>query len=54
MLNGQMQVKQRQDEKIQQAVDALKKGGVIAYPTESVFGLGCDPRNEDALKRLLQ
>jgi L-threonylcarbamoyladenylate synthase len=23
----------------------LKRGGVIAYPTESCYGLGCDPRN---------
>ena len=52
--DGRMQVKQRQDEQIQQSVDALKKGGLIAYPTEAVFGLGCDPRNEAALKRLLQ
>lgn len=38
----------------EEAVAVLKAGGLIAYPTESVFGLGCDPRNEAALKRLLQ
>lgn len=43
-----------QDEQIQRAVKALKTGGIIAYPTEAVFGLGCDPRNEVALKHLLQ
>jgi L-threonylcarbamoyladenylate synthase len=32
----------------------LKRGGVVAYPTESCYGLGCDPRNAVALKRLLQ
>jgi L-threonylcarbamoyladenylate synthase len=32
----------------------LKQGGVIAYPTESCFGLGCDPRNVRALKRLIR
>lgn len=32
----------------------LKRGGVIAYPTESCYGLGCDPRNERALKRLVR
>jgi L-threonylcarbamoyladenylate synthase len=32
----------------------LKQGGVIAYPTESCFGLGCDPLNVRALKRLLE
>ncbi len=36
------------------ARDYLMQGGIIAYPTESVFGLGCDPDNEDALDRLLQ
>jgi L-threonylcarbamoyladenylate synthase len=38
---------------IQQAVKVLKQGGVIAYPTEAVFGLGCDPCNEKAVKRIL-
>lgn len=32
----------------------LKRGGLIAYPTESCFGLGCDPMNRDAVKRLLR
>jgi len=35
------------------AVRALKGGGVIAYPTEAVYGLGCDPRNTAALRQLL-
>lgn len=34
-------------------VSSLKNGGVIAYPTEGVWGLGCDPSNEAAIKRLL-
>ena len=36
------------------AVTSLEAGGIIAYPTEAVFGLGCDPRNTAALERLLQ
>jgi L-threonylcarbamoyladenylate synthase len=32
----------------------LKHGGVIAYPTESCFGLGCDPGNRRAVRRILQ
>jgi len=36
------------------AVEALRRGGVIAYPTEAVWGLGCDPGNEAAVMRLLQ
>ena len=39
---------------IESAVAALKQGGIIAYPTEAVFGLGCDPDNESALERLLE
>ncbi len=32
----------------------LKQGGVIAYPTESCYGLGCDPRNRRAVVKLLR
>ena len=38
---------------IARAADALLGGGVIAYPTEGVFGLGCMPDDVDALLRLL-
>lgn len=31
----------------------LRNGGLIAYPTEGVWGLGCDPRDEAAVHRLL-
>jgi len=31
----------------------LKSGGIIAYPTEAVFGLGCDPMDEKATRKLL-
>ncbi|QJD69082.1 tRNA threonylcarbamoyladenosine biosynthesis protein RimN [Xanthomonas campestris pv. badrii] len=36
------------------AVAALRQGGVIAYPTEAVWGLGCDPAREAAVLRLLE
>lgn len=39
---------------INQAVRALHAEGVIAYPTEAVWGVGCDPFSESAFKRLLQ
>ncbi len=32
----------------------LARGGLIAYPTESCYGLGCDPRNRKAVLRLLK
>lgn len=31
----------------------IRQGGLIAYPTEAVFGLGCDPSNAEAVSRLL-
>jgi tRNA threonylcarbamoyl adenosine modification protein (Sua5/YciO/YrdC/YwlC family) len=38
--------------KIRRAVDALSAGGVIAYPTDTVYGLGCDLTNKHAIERL--
>lgn len=38
---------------IQQAVSAIRAGSVIAYPTEAVWGLGCDPQNRAAVEKLL-
>ena len=35
------------------AARVLQRGGVITYPTEAVWGLGCDPRDEAAVLRLL-
>lgn len=32
----------------------LRRGGLIAYPTESCYGLGCDPKNRSAVQRLLK
>lgn len=40
--------------RIDHAVKVLREGGIIAYPTEGVFGLGCDPFNETAVMRLLK
>ncbi len=40
--------------RLQWAARALKAGGVLAYPTEAVWGLGCDPGNEKAVERILQ
>ncbi len=40
--------------RIQRAASCLQSGGIIAYPTEGVWGLGCDPFNEDAVRKLLR
>lgn len=39
-------------EQLDEVVAALKNGAIVAYPTEAVFGLGCDPNNSDAVTRL--
>ena len=39
--------------RVQQAARVVRNGGVIAYPTEAVWGLGCDPWDSDAVHRLL-
>lgn len=39
---------------IGQAVRCLRDGEVIAYPTEAVYGLGCDPFLESAVRRILE
>lgn len=39
--------------RVQQAARVIQGGGVIAYPTEAVWGLGCDPWDEEAVDRLL-
>ena len=42
------------DWSIRFAADLVRSGGLIAYPTEAVWGLGCDPWNSDAVNRLLK
>jgi L-threonylcarbamoyladenylate synthase len=36
------------------AINALKSGGTILYPTDSIWGIGCDATNEDACQRLIK
>lgn len=37
---------------LQKAVEVLKQGGVILYPTDTVWGIGCDATNEKAVQRI--
>ena len=39
---------------IQEAAEVVRSGGLIIYPTDTVYGLGCDPLNEHALKRVFR
>ena len=39
---------------VQKAIHICEAGGVIAYPTEAVFGLGCIPTYEHSVRRILR
>lgn len=39
-------------EDVKAALAVLQKGGVILYPTDTIWGLGCDAGNEDAVRRI--
>ena len=41
-------------EDLKKAVEILKAGGVILYPTDTIWGIGCDATNEEAVKRVYQ
>ena len=36
------------------AIESIKNGGVVIFPTDTVYGIGCDPYNEDAIKRIYE
>ena len=40
------------EEDIKNAVEVMKRGGVILYPTDTVWGIGCDATNADAVARI--
>ena len=41
-------------EDIRTAVQTLRKGGLILYPTDTIWGIGCDATNEEAVRRIFQ
>jgi L-threonylcarbamoyladenylate synthase len=40
------------DKEISAALETLQKGGIILYPTDTIWGLGCDATNEDAVSKI--
>jgi L-threonylcarbamoyladenylate synthase len=40
------------EEEINKALEVLKKGGIIIYPTDTVWGIGCDATNDKAVRRI--
>ena len=39
-------------EEIKNAIEVLKKGGIILYPTDTIWGIGCDATNEKAVEKI--
>lgn len=39
---------------IKKAVEVMNRGGIILYPTDTVWGLGCDATNEDAVRKIYE
>ncbi len=42
------------EEDIKESLKTLRKGGIILYPTDTIWGLGCDPTNESAVNRIFK
>ena len=43
-----------QEQDIKNAIEAMRQGGVILYPTDTVWGIGCDATNAEAVKRVYE
>lgn len=39
-------------QEIEKAAEVIRNGGVILYPTDTVWGLGCDPKNDEAVQKI--
>ena len=39
---------------IRNAIDVMNKGGVILYPTDTIWGIGCDATNPNAVRRVFE
>jgi L-threonylcarbamoyladenylate synthase len=42
------------EEEIKESLNILRQGGIILYPTDTIWGLGCDPTNEIAVNRIFR
>ena len=45
-------MKMTREEDVRKAVEVMRKGGVILYPTDTVWGIGCDATNEEAVRKV--
>ena len=42
------------DKGIEKVVEIIKKGGILIFPTDTVYGIGCNPYNENAVKKIYE
>ena len=42
------------NEEIKKAIEVMRNGGVILYPTDTIWGIGCDATNEEAVKKVYE
>ena len=42
------------NEDIKKALEVLKEGGIILYPTDTIWGIGCDATNEEAVEKIYE
>src|SRR5688572_28496100 len=41
-------------EEINKTIEVLQKGGTILYPTDTIWGIGCDAKNEEAVEKVIK
>ena len=44
----------KQEDDIRKAVEVMRRGGIILYPTDTIWGIGCDATNAEAVRRVYQ
>src|SRR4051812_23235554 len=54
LLTGQKVTDYRKQKAVIQAADLLRSGGLVAFPTETVYGLGADATNQQAVKKVFE
>jgi len=42
------------EKEVEKALEVLRKGGILLYPTDTIWGLGCDATNSEAVRRIYQ
>ena len=47
-------IREEFQEDIRQATDCMKRGGIILYPTDTIWGIGCDATNDEAVRRIYE